>query len=215
VLQDVDKGSDTIAQDGREERLPPETLALLEGSVGKYGRRQRIAAVCLSAAGLIAFGLSFIQPISSRLAREGTGASPLSVLRYGGLLFLALGLLALFLVSRNARRRRRVLSTLVEQSSEVAWVFQEELDIEDYRPDVVRTHICLSDGTHAWFQTDRLEGAGVFECFRERFERISLGYDPELERMYRRDPGALRRERARTDERRTGRLRYPFWSRQH
>lgn len=203
---------DIEEDDSRGKPVPGILVKTLGASVRKFKRRQRAAALCMGLAGAIALTVSFVPAVSASLADNGRGASPLEALRYGGALFVGASVLSFVIISWAAARRVKVLSALEETPGDVVWIFQEEVRIEGYRPDVVRTHVHLADGTRAWFQADGAGGEEILKRFAEGFPDISIGYSDLSKMRFKSDPASLKRKPDRTGELLTSRLRYHPWA---
>jgi len=188
---------------------PPAALArVLGGPVDRFRRRQRAAALVMGIVGMTALAVSVVPTVSSALAGGGRGASPLDALRYGGAFLAAASLVSLTVIALAASKRRKVLACVADTPGEVVWVFQEEVLIEWYRPDVARTHVHLADGTHAWFQTKSAVGEDVLGLFYALFPGISIGYSAPLKKRFRSDPASLKAKPDRSGEPFTSRLHY-------
>jgi hypothetical protein len=109
------------------------------------------------------------------VSRTGRGASPPDLLGYGGAFFVLVSTLPPALITRTARKRDRVPSALAESPEEVVGIYQEEVRIEGFRPNVIRTHLHLIDGTRARFRAKRAEAKKLIGLFDKRFSSVSLG----------------------------------------
>ena len=89
--------------------------------------------------------------------------------------FVLVSILSPALITRTARKRDRVPSALAESPEEVVGIYQEEVRIEGFRPNVIRTHLHLIDGTRARFRAKRAEAKKLIGLFDKRFSSVSLG----------------------------------------
>lgn len=160
---------------GTGPQVPPEVGMLLETAITRFKKRLEIAMVCIGLAGLIVFAVSFLPAVSHSLSRTGRGASPPDLLEYGGAFFFLVSILALALITRTARKRYRVLSAPAESPEESVWTYQEEVSIEGFRPNVIRTHLHLIGGTRAWFRTKRAGAKKLPGFLDERLSSVSPG----------------------------------------
>lgn len=185
--------------------LPEELEADLRASVERFRKRQLVAAsllVLLSGAMMLA-GLLSSGGYTEELAAGRRGLSLVGFLRIGGAAMLALGLIAVAVVLRRAAVRRRVLEAAVGRPQEVAWVFLESVGILDYGGDsglVLRPHLQLRDGTHAWFQVSKGRAREVFEFYERENPTVCLGYSRELRKRLKSDPEGLSLNPVRTRE---------------
>ncbi len=172
-----------------EPALPENLMETLRDSYGKFRKRQLYASslLLLIGAGMLA-GSIFV---SDQTTQEGVG--PASFLRYCGIAFLLAWMMAVFLITRNASLRKRVVEALENDSSSLVWFYLEDIRVEAgiSAALALRPHFNLADGTHAWFQVPRKRAQLMYEHLAQHRTDLSLGYSRELKRRFRKDPRSL------------------------
>ncbi len=176
--------------------LPEKLKKEMVGSVFKFKKRQLAASIFLSLVGLSMLAVSFLPSVrEASVSRDQAGVSLHTFLAVGGATFAFLGTLAIFLITRNSSRRLRIVWEIENRPWNFAWVFLENIRIlkQGGAPMAIRLHLCMVDGTRAWFQLSKKSCRELFDFIKENFPGISQGYNRDLARKYRKDPLSLRK----------------------
>ncbi len=171
--------------------LPEHLVKMLRESYGRFRKRQLFASLLLLSGGaaMLAGGL-----LASPPKTEEPGLDAVTFLRFCGPVLILLWLLSVFLIIRNASRRRKVVEVLERDPSALVWFYLEDIELGVGGSNAnlaLRPHFNLADGTHVWFQINRNAARQMFEYLERHREDLSLGYSRELKRRFRRDPRSL------------------------
>ncbi len=194
----------------KEAAFPEGLLGALRESAVKFRRRQLAASFFLLAAGatMLIAGL-----LSSPGGDAEKGMDAVTFLRYCGAALILSWLLSVFLITRNARSRMRVVESLERDTSALVWFYLEEITTAPGGVNLaLRPHFNLADGTHAWFQVEKGTAREIFQHLEKNREDLSLGYSHELKRRFRSDPRSLAVSPERSEEVLRRRLTYLFRS---
>lgn len=179
--------------------LPQDLIDALRESYTKFKGRQLVASFFLLAVGaaMLASGLA-------ASPRDGSekGLDAVTFLRYCGATFILLWLLSVFLITRNASLRKKVVESMERDPSSLVWFFLEDIGLFGTGTVKValRPHFNLADGTHAWFQVDKKTARNMLKHLAENRADISLGYGTELRKRFREDPRSLASAPVRSEE---------------